>query len=402
MPLNNLAIQQAKPGPRIIKLSDSGGLQLWITPDGAKRWRLAYRLASAQKVLAIGVYPDVSLKDARAAREAAKKLISSGQDPVVAKRLSREAQAVASSNTFAILADELLARKRSNKMASATIQKVEWLLNLARPSLGSRPINDIKAPEVLRTLRKVESRGRLESARRLRSTISEVFRHAVQTGRADQDPTGALKGALVNPSTQHRAAIIEEKPFGQLLRAIAGYRGAPETRAALDLLVLTFVRPGELRAATWAEFDLEAAVWSIPAERMKMRKAHDVPLASPVIAILRDLKTISGRGKYLFPSVRTSARCMSENTINAALRRLGYSKEEVTGHGFRSTASSILNVSKEWSADAIERQLAHVDSNKIRGAYNRSEFWDERVKMMTWWADRCEAMRRGGTVIAPN
>jgi len=213
------------------------------------------------------------------------------------------------------------------------------------------------------------------------------------------DPASALKGALTAPTVKHRAAIIEPKAFGGLLRAIETYEGAPETRAALELLALTFVRPGELRAAEWMEFELTAGVWSIPGEKMKMKRPHRVPLAPRAVAILRELQTVTGHGKFLFPSVRSPVRCMSENTINAALRRLGFEKDEMTGHGFRSAASSMLNESGLWNADAIERQLAHVDNDSVRRAYARADFWDERVRMMTWWADRCDELRCGGVVI---
>ena len=234
-------------------------------------------------------------------------------------------------------------KKRREAKTDRTLGKLEWLLSLARPALGARPIAEITAPEVLSILRAVESRGRHETARRLRATIGEVFRYAVATGRADADPTGALKGALVAPTVQHRAAIIEPKAFGGVLRAIAAYEGAPETRAALELAALTFVRPGELRAAEWAEFDLDVAIWSIPGEKMKMKRPHRVPLAPRAIAILRELQTITGHGKFLFPSVRSATRCMSENTINAALRRMGFAKDEMTGHGFRAVAGTLLN-----------------------------------------------------------
>jgi integrase len=234
----------------------------------------------------------------------------------------------------------------------------------------------------------------------MRGAIGEVFRYAVAAGRAENDPTGALKGALTTATVQHRAAIIEPKAFGGLLRALAGYDGAPETRAALELLALTFVRPGELRAAEWTEFDLDAGVWAIPAEKMKMRRPHRVPLAARTVAILRELHAITGQGKFLFPSIRSAARCMSENTVNAALRRLGFEKHEMTGHGFRSAASSMLNESGLWNADAIERQLAHVDTDSVRKAYARADFWDERVRMMAWWADKCDEMRHGGVVIS--
>ena len=399
MPLTDMEIRTAKPGARLVKFSDGGGLQLWLMPDGAKRWRFAYRLAGLQKVLAIGVYPATGLREAREARDAAKRLLVDGQDPAIAKKLAKAAKAAANANTFEAIAAELLDKKRREAKAEKTLSKLEWLLSLARPAIGPRPITEITAPEVLAVLRGVESRGTHETAHRLRATIGEVFRFAVATGRAESDPTGALKGALTAPTVNHRAAIIEPKAFGGLLRAIAGYDGGPETRAALELLALTFVRPGELRAAEWAEFDLEAAVWAIPAEKMKMKRPHRVPLAPRAVAILRELQGITGGGKFLFPSIRSTARCMSENTINAALRRLGFAQDEMTGHGFRSSASSMLNESGLWNADAIERQLAHVDNDSVRRAYARADFWEERVRMMAWWAERCEEMRRGGVVV---
>jgi integrase len=402
MALTELQIRNAKPGEKIIKLSDGGGLQLWLSPDGAKRWRLAYRYNDSQKALAIGVYPAIGLKEARVAREEAKRLLAAGQDPTLAKQLAKVAKVAASANTFDAIAAELLDKKRNEGKAAQTIIKVEWLFSLARSDIGARPIAELSAPEILAALRKVEARGRRETARRLRAVIGEVFRYAVATGRAERDPTADLKGALATPIVQNRAAIIEPKAFGGLLRSIATYEGAPETKAALGLLPVTFVRPGELRAAEWAEFDLDAAVWAIPAEKMKMKRPHRVPLAPQAVAILRDLQKITGDGKLLFPSIRSASRCMSENTINAALRRLGFGKDEMTGHGFRSAASSILNESGLWNPDAIERQLAHVDNDSVRRAYARADFWDERVKMMAWWADKCDEMRRGGIVVPLN
>lgn len=399
MPLTDIEIRTAKASARLVKLSDGGGLQLWIAPDGAKRWRLAYRFGGGQKLLAIGVYPATGLKAAREVRDDAKRLLAGGQDPSLAKKLAKATKAAASANTFDAVAAELLDKKRREAKAKPTIGKAQWLLGLASPAIGTRPIAEITAPEILAVLRKVEARGRLESAKRLRETIGQVFRYAVATGRAETDPTAALRGAIASPVVQHRAAIIEPKAFGGLLRAMATYEGAPETRLALELLALTFVRPGELRAAEWTEFDLEARVWSIPAEKMKMKRPHRVPLAPQAVAALRELQVITGHGKFLFPSIRSPASCMSENTINAALRRLGFKKNEMTGHGFRSAASSILNETGLWNVDAIEAQLAHIDKDSVRRAYQRADFWEERGRMMAWWADRCEEMRRGGVVV---
>ena len=400
MPLTDMAIRTAKPGARLVKLSDGGGLQLWITPDGAKYWRLAYRFGGAQKLLAIGVYPACGLREARDARGEAKRLLTDGQDPSLAKKLAKVAKAAASANTFDAIAGELRDKKAREGKAPRTLDKFDWLLGLASPALGARPVAEITVPEILAVLRGVESRGTHESAIKLRGNIGAVFRYAIATQRAGSDPTRDLKGALTAPVVTPRAAITKPKPFGGLLRAIETYDGAPEMRAALDLLALTFVRPGELRAAEWAEFDLDASVWLIPPERMKMKRPHCVPLAPQAMAILRDLQTITGHGKFLFPSVRSAARCMSENTLNAALRRMGFTKDEMCSHGFRSAASSMLNESGKWNADAIERQLAHADHDRVRRAYARADFWEERGRMMTWWADYCDLMRKGGNAIA--
>jgi integrase len=258
---------------------------------------------------------------------------------------------------------------------------------------------EITPPDILRVLRCVAARGRFESAKRLRATIGQVFRYAVATGRADADPTGALKGAIPAPPVNHRAAIVDPKGYGALLRAISEHEGAPETRCAMGLLALTFVRPGELRSAEWSEFDFDRAIWSIRGGKMKMRRDHRVPLAQQSIATLAEIKAITSAGRFLFPSARSADRPMSENTINAALRRLGFKQDEMTAHGFRSAASSILNESGQWNPDAIEAQLAHVEANAVRRAYARAKYWDERVKMMAWWADRCDELRRGGQVI---
>jgi integrase len=399
MALTDVEVRKAKPGEKLAKLSDGGGLQLWVYPDGAKRWRLAYRLGGKQKVLAIGVYPAIGLKEAREARDAAKRLLATGRDPSEAKQADRLAKAAADTNTFDTIAGELLDKKRREGKAARTIAKFEWFMSFARPAIGSKAMSDITAPEVLAILRPIEARGNAETAKKLRGAIGQVFRFAIATGRAEADPTGALKGALASPIVTPRAAITSPVAFGALLRAIDGYTGAPETKTALELLALTFVRPGELRAAEWAEFDIEAGLWTVPATRMKMRRAHRVPLAPRAVAILRELHIITGGGRFLFPSMRTRERPMSENTINAALRRLGFAQHEMTGHGFRAAASSILNECGQWHADAIERQLAHVDNDNIRRAYHRADYWDERVKMMAYWADRCDAMRRGGDVV---
>jgi integrase len=400
MPLSDVAIRNAKADPgKTTKLSDGGGLQLWVTPTGSKLWHVAYRFGGKQKKLALGAYPTVSLKDARAKCGEAKALLASGVDPSQQRKTEKAAAAVSQENTFNAIADELLEKKRREGKSDATLGKNEWALSFARPSLGDRAITEITAADVLAVLRQVEARGRLETAGRLRALIGQVFRYAIATARAENDPTYALRGALTTPTTTHRPAIIDPVGFGALLRAIDGYAGDPTTRIALTLLALTFVRPGELRNAEWPEFDLEAGIWSIPAGRMKMRRPHRVPLSAQALALLRELQELTGHGKFLFPSVRSSARCMSENTLNGALRRMGYKQDEMVAHGFRAAASSMLNESRLWSGDAIERQLAHADPDEVRRAYARSDFWPERVTMMSWWADRLDAMRQGGVVV---
>jgi integrase len=376
-------------------LSDGEGLQLWIKPSGAKLWNLAYRFDGKQRKLAMGPYPRVSLKDARARRDEAKSLLDDGLDPSQQKRLAKLAATAENANTFAAIADELLAQKRREGKTPATLRKMEWLFGLAKPALGARPISAVEAPEVLQVLRGIEARDRLETARRLRAIIGSVFRFAVATGRASNDPTGALRGALIAPTVRHRAATIEPAGIGELLRAIDGHNGMPEVRAGLQLLALTFVRPGELRGAQWAEIDFDSAIWTIPGARMKMRRPHRVPLARQTIDVLKNLRAITGEAALILPGARGRGRPLSENTLNAALRRLGYTRDDMTAHGFRAAASSILNESGLWNPDAIEAQLAHIEGNAVRRAYARAEFWEERFRMMQWWADSLDVLRSG-------
>jgi integrase len=284
--------------------------------------------------------------------------------------------------------------------ARVTLAKKQWLLDFAYPTFGNRPVAEISARDLLALLRQIEGRGLYETARRLRSTCGMVFRYAIATGRADRDPSMDLRGALTTPQVSHRPTIVDPKSIGALLRAIDGFDGQPTTRAALRLAAYVFARPGELRQAEWKEFDLDAAIWSIPAEKMKMRRPHRIPLARQSLAILRELHEITGNGRWLFPSVRSFARPISENTLNAALRRLGYSSEEMCTHGFRSMASSRLNEMGRWNPDAIERQLAHQEANAVRRAYiHGAEYWPERVLMMQAWADYLDELKEGGKVV---
>jgi len=390
MPLTDAKCRSAQSGGRLQKLSDGGGLQLWVQPKGGNLWRFAYRFGGKQKLLAFGVYPTVSLARARQLREDARRLLADGHDPATEKK--RQAEALANAPTFRAIAEEYVAKLRREGRSAATITKIDWLLTFANAAFGDEPIRQIAAPSILKVLQSLEARERYESARRLRSTLGSVFRYAIATARAEADPTYALRGALTQVKATPRAAITDPEKFGALLRAVDSFDGQPGTRIALRLLALLFPRPGELRLARWTEFDLERAVWAIPASRMKMRRAHRVPLPRQAMALLTVLRTIAP-GELLFPSVRSPSRPISDGTLNAALRRLGYANDEVTGHGFRATASSLLNESGRWHPDAIERQLAHIEGNAVRAAYARGEHWDERTKMMQWWADHLDQLR---------
>jgi len=396
--LNDTRVRTTKPCQRPIKLSDSCGLYLLIAPHGSKLWRLAYRFRGKQKTLAIGAYPTFTLKAARDKREEAKRLLANGVDPSTQRRLQK--QITLTGNTFKAIGEEVLAKLEKEGRADVTLTKKRWLLDFAYAAFGHRPIAEITAPEVLSVLRRVEARGRYETARRLRSTCGTIFRYAIATGRAERDPSADLRGALTSPKVIHRAAIVDPVGIGALLRAIDGYDGLPMTKAALRLAPLVFVRPGELRHAEWLEFDLAAAEWRIPSEKMKMRRPHRVPLSRQALDILRELQPMSGGGRFLFPSVRSTARPMSENTLNAALRRLGYGTDEMTTHGFRTIASTRLNEMSGWNPDAIERQLAHQEQDDVRRAYvHAAEYWPERVKMMQAWADYLDQLRERGKIV---
>lgn len=399
--LTDVAIRGAKPGPALKKLSDGEGLQLWLMPGGAKVWRLAYRHLGKQKSVVLGNYPALSLSDARTKKAAARKMLTEGIDPARAKQAEKVRSIENAANTFEAVAAELLNKKRAEGKASATIGKREWLYSLANGDIGRLPIRDVTTREVLRILKDIEGKGHNETAHRLRAAIGEVFRFAIARGIAENDPTAALKGALVSRRVQHRAAITDAQAFGGLLRAIDGFEGQFTTRTALQLMALLFPRPGELRQAKWQEFDLEKAEWCIPASRTKMRRDHRVPLPRQALEILKTLQPLTGNGKegFVFPAFHTVSRPMSENTLNGALRRLGFSAEQMTSHGFRATASTLLNESRLFAPDAIERALGHQDNDSIRRAYARGAFWDERVRMAQWWADHLDMLRSGAEIV---
>lgn len=366
MKLKDSAVRNVRPDPKPQKLSDGGGLHLLVQPNGSKLWRLAYRFEGKQKTLALGVYPSVSLADARARRDEAKRLLARSIDPSAQRKSDKRAE---TGNSFQQVAEELLAKCKREGRADVTLSKKRWLLAFAFPAFGDRLVGEITAHELLSLLREIEGRGLFETAKRLRSTCGMVFRYAIATQRAERDPSADLRGALTAHQVVHRAAIVDPAKIGPLLRAIGGFDGQTVTRLALRLAPHVFVRPGELRHAEWEEFDLEEAIWSIPPAKMKMRRPHRVPLSRQSVDIILELRTVTGDGQWLFPSVKTSSRPISENTLNAALRRLGYSSTEMSCHGFRSMAATRLNEMGRWNPDAIERQLAHQEANSVRRAY---------------------------------
>ncbi|MFL9826947.1 tyrosine-type recombinase/integrase [Rhodoplanes sp. SY1] len=404
MPLSDTAIRSAKPRPRPYKLSDGGGLYLLVAPTGAKLWRLAYRFAGRQKGLALGAYctagtPSetlVGLAEARSRREAARRLLADGVDPAESRR--QEKQAAAAPTFREVAADWLTRKVKGERKAPGTVERAEWLVRELSTALGSRPIAEIEPPELLEVLRRIEARGHLETVARMRNTASRVFRFGIASGLCGRDPAADLRGALTSPTSDHRAAITDATGVGALLRAIDGYSGQAVTRLALHFMILTMVRPGEARYAEWPEID--GSVWSIPAAKMKRRLPHRVPLSRQALAVLKELRVLTGNGRLLFPSTVSRDRPISENTLTTALLRLGYQRSEVSAHGMRSTASTILNESGLWSPDAIERQLAHVPRDKVRAAYHRGEHWPERVNMVQWYADHLDELRSNRKVVA--
>lgn len=396
MALTDTAIRNAKPKDKPYKISDSQGLYLLVNPRGSKLWRLKYRIDGVERKLAIGPYPEITLAGARAARDTARRQLVDAIDPNAAKRQARIEASVRAGNSFATVAEELIEKKGREGIAQATLDKQRWLLKNLGTDFGKRPVADITPHELLHELRKHERRGRFEATKQLRSFASRVFRYAVATARAERDPAQLLLGALITPKVKHFAAITDPVEFGALLRAIEDYQGDPAVMYALKLAPHVFQRPGELRQMEWKEVDFEKAVWILPEEKMKMRQPHSVPLSRQALAILGEMRQLSGSGRYVFPSVRTRARPISDNTINAALRRMGYSKEQMTAHGFRTSASSLLNESGIWNPDAIERSLAHMVAGSVRRIYNRSAYWKERVEMAQWWSDYLDKLREGG------
>jgi integrase len=389
--LTEIAIKAARPTGKPYKLSDERGMYLLVNAEGAKYWRLDYRIDGKRKTLALGVHPDVPLKTARERRDGARALVAKGIDP----SSKRKAEKLAADNSVEAIAREWFA-KFSPKWAKGHADKI--IRRLERdvfPWIGAKPIDSIKAPELLTVIRRIEARGAIETAHRAMQNCSRVFRYAVATGRAERDVTTDLRGALPPATSKNLAAITEPARIGELLRAMDGYVGAFTTRSALLLSPLVFLRPGELRHGEWTEIDLTSAEWRIPASRMKMGEPHIVPLSKQAIAILRELKPWTGSGKYIFPSARSAQRPMSENAILAALRRMGYGNDDMTGHGFRAMARTVLDEVLGQRVDWIEHQLAHAVKDANGRAYNRTAHLPQRHKMMQTWADYLDKLRTG-------
>jgi integrase len=392
MALNALAVRNAAPGMRPYKLTDGDGLHLLVNPNGSKLWRFRYQFGGKEKMLSLGSFPEVSLASARDKRREARELVAEGKDPSQKKREDKLAAAVVSRNTFGAVAAEHLANLQANGAAQSTIDKNRWLVEDLGAPLANRPISEITPAEVLDLLKKVEKTGRRETAKRLRATIGRVFRLAIVTLRASHDPTYALKGALLRPQVQHRAAIIDEVKLGGLMRCIDEYDGWPTIKAALLFLALTITRPGEVRYMKRSEVNFPKATWRIPAERMKMRRPHDVPLSRQALAVLREIWDATD-GELVFPSIRSWRRPLSENAMNSALRRMGFASEEMCAHGFRSSASTILN-GHGFNPDVIEAALAHQDADPVRRTYNRALYWPERIDLLQKWADLLDEFRQ--------
>jgi integrase len=386
--LSNAVISGAKPREKAFKLADGGGLYLLVTPAGSRWWRLRFRVRGTEKMLSLGTFPDVSLKLARERRDQARRDLANGIDPGAKRRTEK----MASGNTFEAIAREWF-DKFSPSWAPGYSSKVIRRLEICVfPWMGSMPIAQIKAPDLLACLRRVEARGKLGTAHRALQVCGRVFRYAVATGRAERDPSGDLRGALPPKQEKHHASFTDPRSLAGLLRAIDAYDGSNVVRSALRLAPLVFVRPGELRAAEWKEFNLGAGEWRIGAERMKMRVQHIVPLSRQAVAILREMEPVTGAGRFVFPSPRSDTRPLSDNGMLAALRRMGFERGVLTVHGFRSTASTLLN-EQGWNPDAIERQLAHSERDGVRAAYNYAEYLPERRKMMQAWADYIDSLK---------
>lgn len=398
--LTAVAVKNAKPSDKPIKLTDGGGMFLLVDPKGGKYWRLAYRFAGKQKTLALGTSPEVSLEAARKARDQAREQLRDGVDPGMMRKVGKLTARHKAENNFEAVAREWHGKFKPTWTAHTAEKNLRILELNAFPWIGSRPIEDIKAPEVLAVLRRAEDRGLLDTAHRLRQTIGQAFRYGIATGRCERDIAADLKGAVPPRTQKHHAAITDPAAFGALLRDIWAYKGSLSTCIAFRLSALFGLRPGEIRNLEWSEVDADNRMIRIPLGKMKARRLHSVPLADQALAMLEELRPLTGHGKFCFPGMQNRDRPMSENTINAALRRLGYDTQcEQSAHGFRSSFSTMAHGSGLFRPEVVEVQLAHKHGDATRLAYDRGDFWDERCRLMTWWADQCDQMRQGAEVI---
>jgi integrase len=396
--LTSTEVKNKKPADKPLKFSDGKGLYLLVEPNGNKGWRLAYRFEGKQKLLSLGVYPAVSLKAARDARDECKKLLEKCIDPSAHRKATKKGKSP-DADTFEGVGREWHLKFTPTWSPGHAETILARLEQNVFPWLGERQAKEITPPELLAVLRRIEARGAIETAHRVRTICGQIFRYAIATGRAERDIAKDLIGAIPPTQARNHPSVKDPKAVTELLRAIDGYEGSLITRCALQLAPLVFVRPGELRHAEWSEINLDLQEWRIPAEKMKMKERHLVPLSLQACAVLGELKPLTGGGRYVFPSVRSLERPMSENTVNAALRRMGYEKDEMTGHGFRSIASTILH-EQGWQSAVIERQLAHGERNKVKAAYNFAEHLPERRKMMQAWADYLDGLKAGGKVVS--
>lgn len=399
--LTVVQIKALKPREKAYKVADGKGLYLAVQPSGSLIWRVKFRYHGVEKKITLGHYPAIGVKEAREKLEEARELLLGGVDPVAIKAQAKLQAEIAAATTFSVVADEYIMKMELEGKSPATLKKARWFRDLLDPHVGRRPVASVTPHELLAALKRLERRGHHETAHRLRAFSGRIFRYAVSTLRAQHNPADILRGALIAPKVKHHAAVLEPVKVGELLRAIDGYSGRIETRIALQLAPHVFLRPGELRKAEWSEIDFGAAVWRIPAAKMKMGQAHVVPLSRQVLGLLQQLRALKNSGEFLFPAFHTSVRPMCENTLNVALRRLGYGSDEMTSHGFRAIASTLLNESGLWHPDAIERALAHSDRDHVRAAYHRGAHWAERVKMAQWWSDHLDQLRDGAEIIYP-
>lgn len=394
--LTDKGIKSIKPGPKPQKLSDGEGLHLYVTTKGQKYWRYNYRFQKKQKTLSLGVYPAVTLKEARQKHQDAKKILAEGEDPGFKKKIEKAIRTGLADNSF-----EAVAMEWSGKQNWSNNYRKKQETRLTKdilPYLGDRIIDQITAKEVLIVCKRVEERGAIETAHRIKQICSLVFRYALGLGLVDSDPGRDLKNALTPIKTKHMAALTDPKEIGGLMRAIHGFTGTPIVGAALIFSAYTFPRPIEIRHAEWSEIDFDEKLWRIPPEKMKMRRRHIVPLSRQAIETLKEIQPLSGDGKYIFPGMRGKGSVISENTVNAALRRLGFTQSEQTHHGFRGTASTLLH-EQGWDSKVVEMQLSHVDSNDVRRAYNHAKYLPQRTKMMQAWADYLDGLKAGGEVV---